>query len=350
MVGFAGVDPPVELRSLAREFDLGGVVLFKRNIEAPGQVVDLVHGLRQMGTSEPPWVAVDQEGGRVARLRTPFTEWPPMATLGRRGEVTLAERFGRALAEELRLVGVSFDFAPVLDVNTNASNPVIGDRALGDTPEQVAELGKAIIGSLQSGGVAACGKHFPGLGDSAVDPHLSLPLIDHPPDRFRAVEFAPFRAAIQSDVASVMTAHVVVPSLDEDRPASLSPRIVRDLLREELGFRGLIISDDLEMGALSGRTLEESTLLAIEAGSDVVLLCGSNPDRQAAALETLVRAFESGRLAFKQLDDALVRHRRARDRFARTLIEWRPPSSRALRSLLGSDKHQAIADEMRREA
>src|SRR5512135_3758917 len=265
MVGFSGVEVPAELKSLAREFQLGGVILFARNVQAPEQVAELVHGLRQLGDAEPPWVAVDQEGGRVARLRKPFTEWPPMATLGRLADPRVAERFARALADELLAVGISLDFAPVLDVHTNPKNPVIGDRALGENPQVVAEYGVAIIRGLQEAGIAACGKHFPGHGDTSTDSHLTLPLVEHPPDRLRAVEFAPFRAAIAADVASIMTAHVLVPSLDEQRPASLSRRIVRDILREEMGFDGLIISDDLEMRAVAdGHTLEESSVLAIE--------------------------------------------------------------------------------------
>jgi beta-N-acetylhexosaminidase len=349
MVGFAGLDVPPELRSLAREFDLGGVILFARNVDAPEQVADLVHGLRQLGGEQPPWIAVDQEGGRVARLRKPFTEWPPMATLGRSGDVRLTGRFARALAEELRLVGISLDFAPVLDVHTNPANPVIGDRALSEKAEEVAEHGRAIIDTLQAAGIAACGKHFPGHGDTSTDSHHTLPIVEHPPDRLRAVEFVPFRAAIEAQVASIMTAHVLVPSLDDTRPASLSRTIVHDILREEMRFDGLIISDDLEMHAVAERyTLDQSAVLAIEAGCDVVLLCGADQERQAVALEALVHAVESERLSFKRTDDVLARHRRVRERFAPGMLGWRPPSAAALGAALGSDEHQAIAEEMRR--
>src|SRR5204862_7110939 len=145
-----------EMRSLARDFQLGGVTLFKRNIEAPEQVAELSHDLQALSSELPLWVAVDQEGGRVARLRAPFTEWPPMATLGRSGDDTLAYRFAAALAAELRAVGITLDYAPVLDVHTNAKNPVIGDRALSEKAQDVARLGAAIIRTLQSEGVAAC--------------------------------------------------------------------------------------------------------------------------------------------------------------------------------------------------
>ncbi len=152
----------------------------------------------------------------MARLQTPFTVWPPMITLGRSGDERLAERFARALAAELRAVGISLDYTPVLDILTNPSNPAIGDRALAERAEDVARLGAAIIRTLQAEGVAACGKHFPGHGDTTVDSHHELPLVEHPPDRIERVELVPFRAAMAADVACIMTAHLLIPSLDAE--------------------------------------------------------------------------------------------------------------------------------------
>src|SRR5213592_622949 len=251
IAGFNGQQIPAELRSLAKEFGLGGVILFARNIAEPEQVAELAFDAARLVPDLPVWVSVDQEGGRVARLKSPFTEWPPMATLGRSGDVRLAIRFARALAEELKAVGVTLDYTPVLDILTNPRNPVIGDRSLGEKAEDVARLGSAIITTLQDEGLAACGKHFPGHGDTSTDSHFELPLVDHPPDRLRRVEFVPFRAAIAAGVATMMTAHVFVPALDEKRPASLSKRIVGDLLRDELSYEGVILSDDLEMKAIA---------------------------------------------------------------------------------------------------
>src|SRR5438874_13266218 len=157
-----------------------------------------------------------------------------MATLGRSGDVKLAERFARALAAELKAVGITLDYAPVLDIHTNSKNPVIGDRALAEKADEVARLGAAIVRTLQAEGIAACGKHFPGHGDTSTDSHLELPLIEHPPDRLRAVELVPFRAAIAAGVATIMTAHILIPALDDKRPATLSKRIITDILRNEL--------------------------------------------------------------------------------------------------------------------
>src|SRR5207244_4488418 len=215
------------------------VILFARNVGEPEQVAELCFEASRLTPDLPPWVSVDQEGGRVARLKAPFTEWPPMATLGRSGDVHLAERFARALAAELKAVGITLDYAPVLDVHTNPNNPVIGDRALADKAGDVARLGAAIIRTLQKEGVAACGKHFPGHGDTGTDSHHELPLVEHPPDRLREVELVPFRAAVEAQVATIMTAHVLVPALDEERAATLSKRIVTDLLRNELKYPGV---------------------------------------------------------------------------------------------------------------
>ncbi len=250
IAGFDGPALTVEIKSLAREFGLGGVILFARNIAEPEQLAELCFEAARLDPDLPLWVSIDQEGGRVARLKSPFTEFPPMSTIGRSGDVGLAGRFARAMALELKAVGVSLDYAPVLDVHTNPKNPVIGDRALSDQPDVVARLGAAVIHALQETGVAACGKHFPGHGDTGTDSHLELPLVEHPIERLRSVEFVPFRAAIDAGVASIMTAHLFLPALDELRPATLSTRIVSGVLREELKFEGLILSDDLEMNAV----------------------------------------------------------------------------------------------------
>src|ERR1700704_1267056 len=162
IAGFNGHQIPQELRSLAKEFGLGGVILFARNVAEPEQIAELCFEASRLTADLPPWVSVDQEGGRVARLKAPFTEWPPMATLGRSGDTALAERFAGALAAELKAVGITLDYAPVLDIHTNPKNPVIGDRALSEKSEEVARLGAAIVMALQTEGVAACGKHFPG--------------------------------------------------------------------------------------------------------------------------------------------------------------------------------------------
>lgn len=348
--GFAGHSIPADLRSLAKEFDLGGIILFARNVESPEQVAEIAREAQLMAEELPLWVSVDQEGGRVARLRSPFTVWPPMDTLGRSGDEALAVRFAKALAAELRAVGVTLDFTPVLDILTNPKNPAIGDRALASTPEDVARLGVAIIQTLQSEGIAACGKHFPGHGDTSTDSHHEMPLIEHPPDRLDAVELVPFKRAIAAGVAGIMTAHILVPSIDEERPGTLSPAIVTGLLKEKLGFQGMVFTDDIGMKAISARhTTAEATVLAIAAGCDAVLMCGDSQEPQFAALEAVIHAVEDGELPLRRVEDALARHRRTKERFLAP-PRPKPLDARALRTLLGRDEHQAVAAEMARFA
>jgi len=351
IVGFKGYTVPAEVRELARQFDLGGVIFFARNVEAPEQVADLSRESQALAAEIPLWVSVDQEGGRVARLKRPFTEWPPMMTLGRAGrpvDETLAVRFATALAAELHAVGISLDYTPVLDVLTNPKNPVIGDRALADRAEDVARLGSTIIRTLQAAGIAACGKHFPGHGDTSTDSHFEMPLIEHPPDRLEAVELVPFKAAIAADVASIMTAHILIPALDEQNPGTLSPAIIDGLLKQKLGYKGLVLSDDLEMKAISGRYgHSEATVQAIVAGCDAVLMCEPSPEKQMAALEALIYAVEEKRLPLARVEDAIARHRRVKERFLAP-PRTRPATGAALRAILGRDEHQAVAAEMAR--
>jgi beta-N-acetylhexosaminidase len=350
IAGFAGHDIPPEMRSMAREFDLGGIILFARNVDEPDQVAEVSRQAQTLAEELPLWVSVDQEGGRVARLKSPFTVWPPMQTLGRSGDAQLAARFATALAAELKAVGISLDYTPVLDIQTNPKNPVIGDRALAVRAEDVARLGRTIITTLQAAGVAACGKHFPGHGDTSADSHHELPLVEHPPDRLDAVELVPFKAAIEANVAAIMTAHILIPALDDERPATLSPRIVDQMLKRDLGYTGLVVTDDLEMRAISGKYgAPEAAVAAIAAGCDVVLLCGATQDTQLAALEAIIRAVETGTLPQKRVENALERHRRVKERFLAP-AHPRPLSGAALRAALGRDEHQAVAAEMARFA
>jgi len=348
IAGFAGHTVPSDLHLLAKEFDLGGIILFARNVDSPEQVADLAREAQEMAGELPLWVSVDQEGGRVARLRAPFTVWPPMLALGRSGDAALAARFAKTLAAELRAVGITLDFTPVLDLHTNPANTVIGDRAFGVLPEEVARLATVVIETLQAEGIAACGKHFPGHGDTIADSHEMLPLVEHPPDRLEAVEYVPFRAAIAAGAACIMTAHVLVPAFDEERPATLSPAIVQGQLKDALAYGGVVVTDDLEMGAIKSRySTAEATIGALAAGCDIALLCGTAADPQVAALEAVVHAVEDGTLPLTRVEDALARHRRAKERFLAP-TRLRPLEGRALRALLGRDEHQAVAADMAR--
>jgi beta-N-acetylhexosaminidase len=228
---------------------------------------------------------------------------------------------------------------------------VIGDRALDGRSAEVGRLGAAIIQAMQAEGIAACGKHFPGHGDTNADSHHELPVVEHPPERLREVEFEPFRHAIGAGVATIMTAHVLVPALDDRRPATLSRRIVHGLLREELGFEGVILSDDLEMKAIAQAwSVQESAVEAIAAGCDGILICGTDHDAQAAALEALIHAVEDERLPRARVEDALRRQALAKTRFLSVGVAIPPSGPQALRQVVGREEHLAIAAEMARFA
>ncbi|HJO24119.1 MAG: beta-N-acetylhexosaminidase [Myxococcota bacterium] len=288
--GFEGTRAPRDLLGLVREGRVGGVILFARNLEGPEQVRQLVAEFHASApAAHPLMVAIDQEGGRVQRLRAPWTEWPPMRTVGEHDRPSHTRALGTALGRELADLGIGLDFAPVVDVDTNPDNPVIGDRSFAGTAEAVGRHAAALIAGLQGTGVAACAKHFPGHGDTQVDSHKELPRVAHAIERLRAVELPPFRAAIEADVASVMTAHVVMEALDPELPATLSPKVL-GLLRHEIGFDGVVFSDDLEMAAVANHhTPGDAVRLALEAGCDALLTCCRTDVRNAtlAALEAL---------------------------------------------------------------
>jgi beta-N-acetylhexosaminidase len=286
--GFEGTQLPRDLADLIAAGRLGGVVLFARNLQGPEQVRELVDALHASAPPDTPLtLAIDQEGGRVQRLRAPWTEWPPMRRLGESDSLEDVRQLAGALGRELADLRIDLDFAPVVDVDTNPDNPVIGDRSFSRDPEQVGRLAAAFIAALQQEGVAACAKHFPGHGDTSVDSHLDLPRIDHDLSRLRATEIPPFQAAIDAGVASIMTAHILLPELSPQMPATLS-REVLQILRRDLGYDGLVFGDDFEMAAVAEHfTPEQATRAALEAGVDAVMVCkrADLRDRVLAALE-----------------------------------------------------------------
>ena len=308
--GFEGTRVPDDLAALVAEGRIGGVVLFARNVESADQLRALVRDLHAPAPEELPLLlAADQEGGRVQRLRAPWTVWPPMRAVGDRDDSDLTRAVASALAQELLDTGIGLDFAPVVDVATEATNPVIGDRSFGETPERVARHARAFVEAMQAGGVAACAKHFPGHGDTTRDSHLELPRLAHGFDRLRRVELPPFRAAIEAGVASVMTAHILFSALDPERPATLSPVVLR-ILREELGFGGVVFSDDLEMRAVADALpIRDRVLLALEAGVDALLVCSD-----AALWRDALVTLESAPAPL--LAEPLRRVRALKDRFA----------------------------------
>jgi beta-N-acetylhexosaminidase len=293
-VGFEGKSLPASLSRWLAGGQVGGVVLFSRNIESPAQVLDLCRGIRSAaGRGNPfPLIAVDQEGGRVARFKdSPFTRFPPARACSLfccRNE-GVAEAVGAATAAELRAVGIDVNFAPVLDVDSNPRNPVIGDRAFSGDPRAAAALGIAFAKGSLSRGILPVGKHFPGHGDTSADSHEELPVVRADRQTLLRRELLPFRRAARAGIPALMTAHVMYPALDRAVPATLSRKILHDLLRERLRFRGAVISDALEMKAIADRYgIGEAAVLAVTAGCDVVLVCRGE-STQEEAIDRLAR-------------------------------------------------------------
>lgn len=313
MVGFPGRTVPDPLAAALRAGRVGNVILFTRNLGSPPEVAALTRALQEAALASPRRVplliAIDHEGGTVTRLRHGVTRFPGPMALGAAGDPQLVAQVGEAMGQELAALGINVNLAPVLDVSNNPANPVIGVRSFGEDPEAVAELGAAWIRGLQSAGVAACAKHFPGHGDTAVDSHLELPVIPHDRKRLEAVELRPFRRAVTDQVAAVMTAHVHFPAVEPDpgRPATLSRSVLEGLLRQGLGFEGVIITDCLEMKAIAhGVGTVEGAVQAVEAGADLVLI-SHTWELQEAAAQALARAVADGRLPRRRLEEAAGR-------------------------------------------
>ena len=360
-VGFQGPVAPPALRARLDAGDAGATILFKRNLvigtvaggnAVPQEVIDLdalvaltseLHRRAPDGT--PALIAVDQEGGLVQRVRAPATMWPPMMAhdgLPAPDDERVAEEVGRAIGEELRALGFDIDFAPVLDVHTNPQNPIIGERAFGRDATTAARRALAFARGLDAAGMLACGKHFPGHGDTDTDSHLELPRVDHAWDRLEAVELAPFRLAAVANLPMLMTAHVVFAALDAKRPATLSEQVVTGLLRGKLGYKGVIVSDDLDMRAIAGHMgIDHAAVQAIRAGCDVLLLC-CNELYQAQAEEALIKAAEADTDFKRRIGESAARVRAMKKAHVANQAK-RPALGR---EIVGSFEHRRLADRL----
>ena len=274
MVGCAGEELDAAERLVFAEYQFGGYILFGRNCRTPRRILGLCRDLWESATETPPFIAIDEEGGSVHRLPTPFTHFPAAAAIGACANPDLAHRAGKACAAELSVLGINLNFAPVLDVHSNSQNPVIGSRAFAADPQTVIDHALAWSGGLRAGGVIPCGKHFPGHGDTDRDSHLALPIVSKPMEQLQRIELAPFVAACRAGIDTLMTAHVKFTSLDPQYPATFSEPIVTGLLRHQLGYRGVVFSDDMDMKAVTAHFEPgEAAVLALRAGVDVLLFC-----------------------------------------------------------------------------
>jgi beta-N-acetylhexosaminidase len=293
LLGFEGDSLSAELVEYFAQ-GLAGVVIYPRNFSSVEGLRKLTGEIRR-AAGRPVLIGIDQEGGTRFALREPFTAWPSAAELGRAGDPALAEQVARAMAVELRTVGCNLNFAPMLDLHVNQDSPVTKERSFGSDPYRVARMGAAFEQGLRAGRVLSCAKHFPGHGDTVVDPHLDLPVFMGTMERLESTELIPFAAAIASGVPTIMTAHILLPKIDPENPASLSRILLDGLLRRRMGFGGMIFADDLGMGAIAKRYGPgEAAVQSLRAGTDIAMLC-HDWSAVAPAIAAVRKAHEKGR-------------------------------------------------------
>jgi beta-N-acetylhexosaminidase len=336
-----------QARALVEELRVGGLILMGRNLGAPGEVAALARDLQSLA-HVPLWIGVDQEGGAVARFSQPGLAFPGNMALGATRSAPLAQAAAWAIGAQLAAMGINMNFAPTLDVNNNPANPIIGTRSFGEDPALVAELGVAAAEGYRAAGVVPVGKHFPGHGDTDVDSHLALPVQPAGRARLDAVELPPFRAAIAAGLPALMTTHILFPALDEALPATLSRRVLTGLLRDELGFTGVVITDCLEMEGIAAHWgPEEAAVLALEAGADLLLVCHTwkTQRRMVAAVRDAVR---SGRLSEAHIHASVERLLELKRREG--VLDAPRPDPAAAAVIVGAAVHQALERDVARAA
>ncbi|UQZ36611.1 beta-N-acetylhexosaminidase [Paenibacillus sp. PK3_47] len=309
LAGIDGTQLDSQAKRMIAEDEIGGIILYKDNISGLNSMVTLINGLKNSnsGNPVPLFMSVDQEGGKVSRMPKEYADMPSSGRVGAAGNPDSARMFGQLLAREVLAAGFNMNFAPVLDINSNPDNPVIGDRSFGSTAGIVTPLGIAEMKGISEEGVIPVVKHFPGHGDTSVDSHLELPVVNKSAADLAQLEWLPFEAAIAEDADAVMVAHVLFPKLDPDKPASLSRPIISGLLREKMGFTGVVITDDLTMGAITDHyTLAAAAVDTVLAGSDILLVAHQYENEQAVR-QALLDSVKDGRITEKRIDESVRR-------------------------------------------
>lgn len=351
MAGFLEPTPTQEIIDLIQRYHVGGVILFSRNIQNAHQVSELTQTLqetaRAAGHRFPLLISIDQENGMVQRLGPDATRFPGNMALGAIGSEQITSKVAEYTAEELSELGINMNLAPVADVNNNPANPVVGIRSFGEDPQQVARLIAAAVRGYRAdgrgmrwNGVIPTLKHFPGHGDITTDPHLTLPVIPHPRERMDQIELVPFKSGIQAGAECIMTAHVALPAITGDNmPATISPAVIRGLLREELGYQGVVMTDCLEMQAISdGVGVGPGAVLALKAGVDLVLI-SHRYDRQRAGLDAVLAAVKAGEISEADISQAAERVLWLKQQH----LSWDTPNQAGL-TTVGSDAHRQLSD------
>lgn len=350
LIGISGHSLTSEEKKFIIENNISGVVLFSRNLSTPEQIRDLcaeIQSLRHKTVSKAPlFIGIDMEGGRVHRLKAPFTQWPPLKTIGDLDAPTVAFHFANAMGKELMAVGINLDFAPCVDVFTNPLNTVIGDRAISTDPHQVEKMSSAIVRGYIKSGILSCAKHFPGHGHTVIDSHEELPVEDADLKRLHDVELVPFKRALRSRVDMVMTAHILFKSVDKDWPVTLSEYFLKKMLRDELKYKGLIITDDLDMKAMAIHYDRDTIpVKSLQAGADLILYC-NEPDSPPRAIESIINAVAQGQLKQSDLENT---YSRITDVKKIKLINPDPKPFDEIKEIIGHPEHKYIADCLRKK-
>ncbi len=348
LIGVSGHTLTNDEKKFIIENNISGVVLFGRNVSEPKQIRDLcaeIQSLRhKMADRAPLFIGIDMEGGRVHRLKKPFTQWPPLKNIGDLDAPTVAFHFAHRMGVELMSVGINLDFAPCVDIFTNPKNTVIGDRAVSTDAHQVEKMASALVRGYIKSGILSCAKHFPGHGHTIIDSHEELPVEEATLERLHEIELVPFKKALRSRVDMVMTAHILFKNVDPKWPVTMSPLFLKQMIRDELKYRGLIITDDLDMKAMAKHyDKAEIPVRSLEAGADLLLYC-NEPESPPVAIESVSNAVGLGRLQRSELEAI---HQKVMDVKKIKLLSPDPRPIEDAMTVIGCDDHQYLADCIR---
>ena len=346
IIGLQGTQLTKEEENFIVENNIGGVILFDRNLESPEQIYKLTTDLqdlrKKMADDAPLFIGIDMEGGRVHRLKEPFTQWPTGQSLSSLDSTSVTFKFAYNMGLELKAVGINLDFAPCVDVLTNPLNKVIGDRALGTDGEKVAKLSSALVRGYIKSGIMPCAKHFPGHGNTLLDSHEELPVETKTLDELKAQELTPFKKVFRARLDMVMTAHIKFENIDSE-PVTFSEKILKGILRDDLRFSKLVISDDLDMKALTNHySVEEIPVRALKGGCDILLYC-NEPASPIVAMHSLKAALASGEITNEMIEERYQRVLEVKSRLAL------PGPLSDVGDVVGKDEHKQLAEAIKNQ-
>lgn len=344
-IGIEGTDlQPHEVDFIIQN-NIGGVILFDRNLESPEQIYRLcteIQSLRERTVEKLPlFIGTDMEGGRVMRLKEPFTKWPALKKLGDLDSTTLSFKFGQCMGSELKSVGINVNFAPCTDTLTNPDNPVIGDRALSSDFEAVGKHASALVRGYIKSGIIACAKHFPGHGNTSVDSHLELPKEATTMEQLLEGELQPFKKVFRARLEMVMTGHLLFENIDAENPATFSTKFLKDLLRDDFRYQNIVVTDDLDMKALASHYPEdEIPVRALQAGCNMLLYC-NDFSKPPMALEALEKAIKDHKIDMAHIDDSYQKVIQLKQK---RLADFQVPSFTEAMEVIGCEEHRTLAE------